>query len=65
MTWNCPDCGEENSDESIWCEECGTERTCQFCGEPVREGERQLANGEAMAVIECPYGDTKHRFRSG
>ena len=55
MTWYCPDCDCENSDESI----------CVHCGEPVREATRDLANGETMDVIECPHGDTKHRFRSG
>ncbi|WP_154019904.1 hypothetical protein [Halococcus sediminicola] len=42
----------------------GAERICQSCGEPVAEDERQLANGETMDVIECPHGDTKHRFQS-
>ena len=62
MTGDCPDCDEENSDEEIWCVECGTERTCQYCGEPVREAERNLTNDGMVAVIECPNGDTKHWF---
>ena len=63
MTWNCPDCGDENDDDHAWCETCGGVRECGFCGEPVEEESRKLASGGEMDVLACAIcGDTKHRF---
>lgn len=44
MTWGCSDCGEENSDESVWYPECGQERLCDFDGEPVEEALRTVVD---------------------
>ena len=63
MTWNCPDCDSKNSDESIWCTECGQEWLCEFDGAPVEEAERDLADGGTQTVIQCSQcHGTKHRF---
>ena len=42
-----------NSDEEIWCPECGHERLCEHDGTPVEEAERDLANNDTQAVIQC------------
>lgn len=65
MTWNCPDCDEENSDEEIWCTKCGTERSCGVCGAPAEEATRNLANGGEQDVIQCSEcHKTLHRFNT-